>query len=157
MLSRGLRRTNFKYRRDQFSLDALISHALAPMDDDTMVVKPRWRKLENQILKLKGRISTVQNRMSKLGKDEAKAKQRDSLLKEIRLLEAKREKLRPKKNGADSLTRTVQFENSECLDVLPESQRLFIDVMRIPPIRPRHAWSQPWQVRRAKKPNRERC
>ena len=78
-----------------------------------MVVKPRWRKLENQILKLKGRISTVLNRMSKLGKDEAKAKERDSLLKEIRLLEAKREKLRPKKNGADSLTRTVQFEDSE--------------------------------------------
>ena len=102
--------------RYQFSLDALISHALAPMDDDTMVVKPRWRKLENQILKLKGRISTVQNRMSKLGKDEAKAKQRDRLSQESRLLETEHEKLQLEKYEADSLICAARREDSQCLD-----------------------------------------
>ena len=100
--------------RYQFSLDALISHALAPMDDDTMVVKPRWRKLENQILKLKGRISTVQNRMSKLGKDEAKVKQRDSLSQESRLLKPST-KSWARENRADSLTRRC---SSKYLSVL---------------------------------------
>lgn len=86
MFSRWSQENYFKYRRDQFSFDALISHALAPMDDDTMVVNPRWCKLENQLHKLKERISTARSRMAKLRNNEAKAKQRDSLSQESRLL-----------------------------------------------------------------------
>ena len=131
MFSRWSQENYFKYMRDQFGLDALTSHALAPMDDNTMVVNPHWRKLEKQLRKLKGRIGTVRNRMSKLGKDEAKAEQRDSLSQELGVLEAEHETVRVEKNGTDRHIRAGQLEDSERLDVLPQSQRLFIDIIRM--------------------------
>ena len=114
MFSRWSQENDFKYRRDQFSFDALISHALAPMDDDTMVVNPRWRKLENQLHKLKERISTVRNHMAILRKNEAKAKQRDSLSQESRLLKPNT-KSWAREYRADSLTRRC---SSKFLSVL---------------------------------------
>ena len=41
MFSRCSQENFFKFMLDQFNLDALISHELAPMDDDVMVVNTR--------------------------------------------------------------------------------------------------------------------
>ncbi len=131
MFSRWSQENFFKYMRDQFSVDALTSHALAPMDDDTVVVNPRRRNLEKQVNKLWGRITTMRNRIAKLAKDDAKAHQCAQLAEHIEQLEAEHEKVRIEKNATDKHILAGQLEASERLEVLPKSQRLFIDIIRM--------------------------
>ena len=131
MFSRWSQENFFKYMRDQFSLDSLTSHALEPMDEDTIVVNPRRRDLEKQLRKVKGRINSARNKIAKLGKDVSKAKQKQCLSRDLQDLEAEHEKVRVKKNETVRHVRAGDLEADERLDVLPKAQRLFIDIIRM--------------------------
>ena len=118
-------------------------------------VNSLWRKLENQLRKLKERISTTRNRMAKLGKDESK--QRANISQKIRLPEAEHENLGLEKTV---LTGTFARHSPKTLSVLTcclSHIGFSLTSCVWPPIRPIHAWSWPWQVRRAKNPIRAKC
>ena len=131
MFSRWSQENFFKYMKDQFNVDSLTSHALAAMDDDTIVVNPRRRNLEKQLNKVKGRINTVRNQMAKLAKDDSKSKQHAALSQDLQLLEAQHEQVRLEKNETQKHIRAGELEESERLDVLPKAQRLLIDIIRM--------------------------
>ena len=131
MFSRWSQENFFKYMRDQFNVDALTSHALEPMDDDTKVVNPRRRNLEKQLKQVKGRINTLRTKVAKLDGDSKKNKQHNELSQDLALLEAQHEKIRVEKNATDKHIRAGDLDESERLEVLPKPQRLFIDIIRM--------------------------
>ena len=64
MFSRRSQENFFKYMREQFNLDSLPSHDLAPLDPDAQVVNPVRRALEKTIRRLRSRLATARNRLA---------------------------------------------------------------------------------------------
>ena len=64
MFSRWSQENFFKYMREQFNLDSLPSHDLAPLDPDAQVVNPVRRALEKTIRRLRSRLATARNRLA---------------------------------------------------------------------------------------------
>ena len=63
MFSRWSQENFFKYLREQFNLDSLPSHDLAPLDPDAQVVNPVRRALEKTIRRVRSRLAAVRNRL----------------------------------------------------------------------------------------------
>ena len=64
MFSRWSQENFFKYMREQFNLDSLPSHDLAPLDPDAQVVNPVRRALEKTIRRVRSRLATARNRLA---------------------------------------------------------------------------------------------
>ena len=64
MFSRWSQENFFKYMREQFNLDSLPTHDLAPLDPDAQVVNPVRRALEKTIRRLRSRLATARNRLA---------------------------------------------------------------------------------------------
>ena len=64
MFSRWSQENFFKYMREQFNLDSLPTHDLAPLDPDAQVVNPVRRALEKTIRRVRSRLATARNRLA---------------------------------------------------------------------------------------------
>ena len=62
--SRWSQENFFKYLREQFNLDSLPTHDLAPLDPDAQVVNPVRRALEKTIRRVRSRLAAARNRLA---------------------------------------------------------------------------------------------
>ncbi len=131
MFSRWSQENFFKYMRDEFNVDALNTHALEPVDENTLVVNPRWRANEKLIGKFLGRLKTVRNQQAKCAGNDAKAARQLKLAQEVQMLEGQLEEVRLEKKHTAKHVRAGDLDEAQRLDALPKAQRLFIDIIRM--------------------------
>ena len=62
--SRWSQENFFKYLREQFNLDSLPTHDLAPLDPEAQVVNPVRRALEKTIRRVRSRLAAARNRLA---------------------------------------------------------------------------------------------
>ncbi len=75
MFSRWSQENFFKYMMQHFAIDGLVSYLKETVDDTKILVNPAWRKLENELRKLNGKLTRRKAEFATLTLKQRKAKQ----------------------------------------------------------------------------------
>lgn len=67
MLARWAQENFYKYMREHYNLDRLIEYGVEPLPEDTRVVNPAWRGLDQQIRRKNGQLQRQQALFGQLG------------------------------------------------------------------------------------------
>ena len=155
MFSRWSQENFFKYMREQFNLDSLPSHDLAPLDPDAQVVNPVRRALEKTIRRVRSRLATARNRLAEAlqqhHRDTATRLQADA-----NALAAELDQLKQQRAHTLTHVRAGDLPEQDKLDALPVAGRLFMDVVRMIAYRAETRMMAPVIGAQGKKPNARR-
>ena len=155
MFSRWSQENFFKYMREQFNLDSLPTHDLAPLDPDAQVVNPVRRALEKTIRRLRSRLATARNRLAealqKHHQDTATRLEADA-----KALAAELDQLKQQRADSPTHVRAGDLPEQDKLDALPVGGRLFIDVVRMIAYRAETRMMVPVITTQGNKPNARR-
>ncbi len=155
MFSRWSQENFFKYMREQFNLDSLPSHDLAPLDPDAQVVNPVRRALEKTIRRVRSRLATARNRLAEAlqehHRDTATRLQADA-----NSLAAELDQLKQQRADSPTHVRAGDLPEQDKLDALPVGGRLFLDVVRMIAYRAETRMMVPVITTQGKKPNARR-
>ena len=130
MFSRWSQENFFKYMREQFNLDSLPSHDLAPLDPDAQVVNPVRRALEKTIRRLRSRLATARNRLA----EALQQHHRDTATRleaDANALAAELDQLKQQRAHTLTHVRAGDLPEQDKLDALPVGGRLFLDLVRM--------------------------
>ena len=155
MFSRWSQENFFKYMREQFNLDSLPSHDLAPLDPDAQVVNPVRRALEKTIRRVRSRLATARNRLAEAlqehHRDTATRLQADA-----NSLAAELDQLKQQRADSPTHVRAGDLPEQDKLDALPVGGRLFLDLVRMIAYRAETRMMVPVITTQGKKPNARR-
>ena len=155
MFSRWSQENFFKYMREQFNLDSLPSHDLAPLDPDAQVVNPVRRALEKTIRRVRSRLATARNRLAEAlqehHRDTATRLQADA-----NALAAELDQLKQQRADSPTHVRAGDLPEQDKLDALPVGGRLFLDLVRMIAYRAETRMMVPVITTQGKKPNARR-
>ena len=155
MFSRWSQENFFKYMREQFNLDSLPSHDLAPLDPDAQVVNPVRRALEKTIRRVRSRLATARNRLAEAlqqhHRDTATRLQADA-----NALAAELDQLKQQRAHTLTHVRAGDLPEQDKLDALPVGGRLFLDLVRMIAYRAETRMMAPVITTQGKKPNARR-
>ena len=155
MFSRWSQENFFKYLREQFNLDSLPTHDLAPIDPEAQVVNPVRRALEKTIRQVRSRLSAARNRLAgalqEPNRDTATRLEADAQALDERL-----EALRQERADTPTHVRAGDLSEQDRLDALPVGGRLFMDVVRMIAYRAETRMMAPVISAQGKKPNARR-
>ena len=155
MFSRWSQENFFKYMREQFNLDSLPTHDLAPLDPDAQVVNPVRRALEKTIRRVRSRLATARNRLTEAlqqhHRDTATRLQADA-----NALAAELDQLKQQRAHTLTHVRAGDLPEQDKLDALPVGGRLFLDVVRMIAYRAETRMMVPVITTQGKKPNARR-
>ena len=129
MFSRWSQENFFKYLREQFNLDSLPTHDLAPLDPDAQVVNPVRRALEKTIRQVRSRLAAARNRLAV-----ALQEHRDTTTRleaDATALAAELDELTQRRADTPTHVRAGDLPEQDKLDALPVGGRLFLDVVRM--------------------------
>lgn len=132
MFSRWSQENYFKYMREQFNLDSLTAHMLEDLPPDTMVVNPRRREKQKLLKKWRGRLGNLRVRLAR--KEKSKGKKKDDVVtisKEIEELEEEIGKLGEEVRNLAEKIPVGEMNEEERLQSLGNSERLFLDIIRM--------------------------
>ena len=155
MFSRWSQENFFKYMREQFNLDSLPSHDLAPLDPDAQVVNPVRRALEKTIRRLRSRLATARNRLAEALQEH----HRDTATRldaDANALAAELDQLKQQRAHTLTHVRAGDLPEQDKLDALPVAGRLFLDVVRMIAYRAETRMMVPVITTQGKKPNARR-
>ena len=155
MFSRWSQENFFKYMREQFNLDSLPSHDLAPLDPDAQVVNPVRRALEKTIRRLRSRLATARNRLAEALQEH----HRDTATRleaDANSLAAELDQLKQQRADSPTHVRAGDLPEQDKLDALPVGGRLFLDVVRMIAYRAETRMMVPVITTQGKKPNARR-
>ena len=155
MFSRWSQENFFKYMREQFNLDSLPTHDLAPLDPDAQVVNPVRRALEKTIRRVRSRLATARNRLAEAlqehHRDTATRLQADA-----NALAAELDQLTQQRADSSTHVRAGDLPEQDKLDALPVGGRLFMDVVRMIAYRAETRMMVPVITTQGNKPNARR-
>ena len=155
MFSRWSQENFFKYMREQFNLDSLPSHDLAPLDPDAQVVNPVRRALEKTIRRVRSRLATARNRLAEALQEH----HRDTATRleaDANSLAAELDQLKQQRADSPTHVRAGDLPEQDKLDALPVGGRLFLDVVRMIAYRAETRMMVPVITTQGKKPNARR-
>ena len=155
MFSRWSQENFFKYMREQFNLDSLPSHDLAPLDPDAQVVNPVRRALEKTIRRLRSRLATARNRLA----EALQQHHRDTATRleaDANALAAELDQLKQQRAHTLTHVRAGDLPEQDKLDALPVGGRLFLDLVRMIAYRAETRMMAPIITTQGKKPNARR-
>ena len=155
MFSRWSQENFFKYMREQFNLDSLPSHDLAPLDPDAQVVNPVRRALEKTIRRLRSRLATARNRLAEALQEH----HRDTATRleaDANALAAELDQLKQQRAHTLTHVRAGDLPEQDKLDALPVGGRLFLDLVRMIAYRAETRMMAPVITTQGKKPNARR-
>ena len=155
MFSRWSQENFFKYMREQFNLDSLPTHDLAPLDPDAQVVNPVRRALEKTIRRVRSRLATARNRLAEALQEH----HRDTATRleaDANALAAELDQLKQRRADSPSHVRAGDLPEQDKLDALPVGGRLFIDVVRMIAYRAETRMMVPVITTQGNKPNARR-
>ena len=155
MFSRWSQENFFKYMREQFNLDSLPSHDLAPLDPDAQVVNPVRRALEKTIRRLRSRLATARNRLA----EALQQHHRDTATRleaDANALAAELDQLKQQRAHTLTHVRAGDLPEQDKLDALPVGGRLFLDLVRMIAYRAETRMMAPVITTQGKKPNARR-
>ena len=155
MFSRWSQENFFKYMREQFNLDSLPSHDLAPLDPDAQVVNPVRRALEKTIRRLRSRLATARNRLA----EALQQHHRDTATRldaDANALAAELDQLKQQRAHTLTHVRAGDLPEQDKLDALPVGGRLFLDLVRMIAYRAETRMMAPAITTQGKKPNARR-
>ena len=155
MFSRWSQENFFKYMREQFNLDSLPSHDLAPLDPDAQVVNPVRRALEKTIRRLRSRLATARNRLA----EALQQHHRDTATRldaDANALAAELDQLKQQRVHTLTHVRAGDLPEQDKLDALPVGGRLFLDLVRMIAYRAETRMMAPVITTQGKKPNARR-
>ena len=155
MFSRWSQENFFKYMREQFNLDSLPTHDLAPLDPDAQVVNPVRRALEKTIRRVRSRLATARNRLAE-ALQEHHQDTATRLEADAKALAAELDQLKQRRADSPSHVRAGDLPEQDKLDALPVGGRLFIDVVRMIAYRAETRMMVPVITTQGKKPNARR-
>ena len=154
MFSRWSQENFFKYMREQFNLDSLPTHDLAPLDPDAQVVNPVRRALEKTIRQVRSRLAAARNRLAV-----ALQEHRDTATRleaDATALAAELDQLKQQRADTPTHVRAGDLPEQDKLDALPVAGRLFLDVVRMIAYRAETRMMVPVITTQGKKPNARR-
>lgn len=67
MFARWTQENFYKYMREHYSLDRLVEYGIEPLPEDTRVVNPAWRQLDQQIRRKNGQLQRQHALFGQLG------------------------------------------------------------------------------------------
>ena len=155
MFSRWSQENFFKYMREQFNLDSLPTHDLAPLDPDAQVVNPVRRALEKTIRRVRSRLATARNRLAEALQEH----HRDTATRleaDAKALAAELDQLTQQRADSSTHVRAGDLPEQDKLDALPVGGRLFLDVVRMIAYRAETRMMVPVITTQGKKPNARR-
>ena len=155
MFSRWSQENFFKYMREQFNLDSLPSHDLAPLDPDAQVVNPVRRALEKTIRRVRSRLATARNRLAEALQEH----HRDTATRleaDANSLAAELDQLKQQRADSPTHVRAGDLPEQDKLDALPVGGRLFLDLVRMIAYRAETRMMVPVITTQGKKPNARR-
>ena len=155
MFSRWSQENFFKYMREQFNLDSLPSHDLAPLDPDAQVVNPVRRALEKTIRRVRSRLATARNRLAEALQEH----HRDTATRldaDANALAAELDQLKQQRAHTLTHVRAGDLPEQDKLDALPVGGRLFLDLVRMIAYRAETRMMAPIITTQGKKPNARR-
>ena len=155
MFSRWSQENFFKYMREQFNLDSLPSHDLAPLDPDAQVVNPVRRALEKTIRRVRSRLATARNRLAEALQEH----HRDTATRldaDANALAAELDQLKQQRAHTLTHVRAGDLPEQDKLDALPVGGRLFLDLVRMIAYRAETRMMAPVITTQGKKPNARR-
>ena len=155
MFSRWSQENFFKYMREQFNLDSLPSHDLAPLDPDAQVVNPVRRALEKTIRRVRSRLATARNRLA----EALQQHHRDTATRleaDANALAAELDQLKQQRAHTLTHVRAGDLPEQDKLDALPVGGRLFLDLVRMIAYRAETRMMAPVITTQGKKPNARR-
>ena len=155
MFSRWSQENFFKYMREQFNLDSLPSHDLAPLDPDAQVVNPVRRALEKTIRRVRSRLATARNRLA----EALQQHHRDTATRldaDANALAAELDQLKQQRAHTLTHVRAGDLPEQDKLDALPVGGRLFLDLVRMIAYRAETRMMAPIITTQGKKPNARR-
>ena len=155
MFSRWSQENFFKYMREQFNLDSLPTHDLAPLDPDAQVVNPVRRALEKTIRRVRSRLATARNRLAE-ALQEHHQDTATRLEADAKALAAELDQLKQRRADSPSHVRAGDLPEQDKLDALPVGGRLFIDVVRMIAYRAETRMMVPVITTQGNKPNARR-
>ena len=155
MFSRWSQENFFKYMREQFNLDSLPTHDLAPLDPDAQVVNPVRRALEKTIRRVRSRLATARNRLAEALQEH----HRDTATRleaDANALAAELDQLTQQRADSSTHVRAGDLPEQDKLDALPVGGRLFLDLVRMIAYRAETRMMVPVITTQGKKPNARR-
>ena len=155
MFSRWSQENFFKYMREQFNLDSLPTHDLAPLDPDAQVVNPVRRALEKTIRRVRSRLATARNRLAEALQEH----HRDTATRleaDANALAAELDQLKQQRAHTLTHVRAGDLPEQDKLDALPVGGRLFLDLVRMIAYRAETRMMVPVITTQGKKPNARR-
>ena len=155
MFSRWSQENFFKYMREQFNLDSLPTHDLAPLDPDAQVVNPVRRALEKTIRRVRSRLATARNRLAE-ALQEHHQDTATRLEADAKALAAELDQLKQQRADTPTHLRAGDLPAQDKLDALPVGGRLFLDVVRMIAYRAETRMMVPVITTQGKKPNARR-
>ena len=155
MFSRWSQENFFKYMREQFNLDSLPTHDLAPLDPDAQVVNPVRRALEKTIRRLRSRLATARNRLAE-ALQEHHQDTATRLEADAKALAAELDQLKQQRAHTLTHVRAGDLPEQDKLDALPVGGRLFLDVVRMIAYRAETRMMVPVITTQGNKPNARR-
>ena len=155
MFSRWSQENFFKYMREQFNLDSLPTHDLAPLDPDAQVVNPVRRALEKTIRRVRSRLATARNRLAE-ALQEHHQDTATRLEADAKALAAELDQLKQQRADSPSHVRAGDLPEQDKLDALPVGGRLFLDVVRMIAYRAETRMMVPVITTQGNKPNARR-
>ena len=155
MFSRWSQENFFKYMREQFNLDSLPTHDLAPLDPDAQVVNPVRRALEKTIRRVRSRLATARNRLAEALQDHHQDTA-TRLEADAKALAAELDQLKQQRADSPSHVRAGDLPEQDKLDALPVGGRLFMDLVRMIAYRAETRMMVPVITTQGNKPNARR-
>ena len=155
MFSRWSQENFFKYLREQFNLDSLPTHDLAPFDPDAQVVNPVRRVLEKTIRQVRSRLSAARNRLA-VALQEHHRDTATRLEADANAVAAELDELKQERADTPTHVRAGDLPEQDKLDALPVGGRLFLDVVRMIAYRAETRMMAPVITTQGKKPNARR-
>ena len=155
MFSRWSQENFFKYMREQFNLDSLPTHDLAPLDSDTQVVNPVRRALDKTIRQARSRLAAARNLLAVA----LKQHRRDTATRleaDAQALDERLDGLKQERTDTPTHVRAGDLPEQDKLDALPVGGRLFLDVVRMIAYRAETRMMVPVITTQGKKPNARR-
>ena len=139
IFSRWSQENYIKYMRENFSLDRLIDYETEPVQGNTRIVNPNYRKLDSEIKK---NNSVLSNRKAKFGsillegdidqeKFEKHAEEKGILLAEIQSLESKLLYLKEERKKEKKHITVEELSEEDQFEQLSQSGKHLIDTVKM--------------------------
>jgi hypothetical protein len=139
IFSRWSQENYFKYMRENFSLDRLIDYETEPVQGDTKIINPSYRKLDSEIKK---NNSLLCKRKAKFGsillegdidqeKVEKHVEEKGVLLAEIQSLETKLELLKKERKKEKKHITVEELQEQDQFEQLSQSGKHLIDTVKM--------------------------